>query len=418
MHNSIERQNLLSVLEATLKSVNGRQAVSQFVERNDVVSQDVAVLAIGKAAFSMFEGAADILANRIATGLLITRDGYLGNARKLSRTECLLAGHPVPDERSLLAGHRLIEWLTALPVGMPLVALISGGTSAMVEKLPPPLTLSDLQQLNQWLLSSGLNIEAMNHIRQSVSMLKGGRLRMYGGVRPVIQLMISDVPGDDPAIIGSGLFIEDARQTGMTVELPGWLRQIQSQARQALVTGSCNENIQTAIVASNSIACEAARQQATTYGYQSQVVSRVLQGDVHTCADQIMVLLDRADPGCYIWGGETTIQLPEAAGRGGRNQHLALLLARKMKQTENYYILCIGTDGSDGNTEDAGALIDGGTIERGTSAGFDVDEVLRRADAGSFLDASGDLVNTGPTGTNVMDMIIALKLSRGIRDDV
>ena len=411
MNKSVERKNLLSFLNSAIESVQGRISVKDYLLSISVDSDLIAVLAIGKAAFSMMEGAVDILADKIVTGLLITKDGHLGNTELSSNIECLLAAHPVPDERSLCAGDRLVEWLEALPNDLPLLVLISGGTSSLVEKLPEGLALSDIQRLNQWLLSAGLSIDAMNRIRRSISLIKGGRLAAFAGDRPVMQLLISDVPGDDPAIIGSGLFVADGSCSAAFETLPGWLVEMQTQASESVIQDtSTDQHIHTTIIASNKLACEEAKQKASAAGYMSHIVSTSIDGDVATCAEDIMVYLDAADAGCYIWGGETTVQLPEQPGRGGRNQHLALLLAEKIQNKPNFYILCAGTDGTDGPTEDAGALIDGQTIQRGKQEGIDVTSTITRADAGTFLEASGDLVNTGATGTNVMDLIIALKL--------
>ena len=325
--------------------------------------------------------------------------------------ECLFAGHPVPDERSLYAGDRLIDWLNALPNGLTLLVLISGGTSALVEKLPDGLGLADIQKLNYWLLSSGLAIDAMNGIRRSISMLKGGRLLEFVGERAVKQLLISDVPDDAPANIGSGLFIRDGMQTPAPESLPPWLFAMQKKARQSINNPpQSGQVISTTIVACNRTACEVARQEAISYGYLSRIVSTALHGDVEVCAVEIIAFLDVAKKGCYIWGGETTVQLPENPGCGGRNQQLALLLAQKIQHKANIVILCVGTDGTDGASEDAGAVVDSHTIERGSHEGLDVWTMLERADAGTFLAASGDLISTGPTGTNVMDMVIALKV--------
>lgn len=411
MNKSVEQDNLLFFFNSALESVQGRVAVKKYLHSNRVDSEKIALLAIGKAASSMLEGAVDILGDKIVTGLLITKDGHLSNAKNFKNIEYLLASHPVPDERSLYAGNRLVEWLVALPEDLPLVVLISGGTSSLVEKLPEGLELSDIQRLNQWLLSSGLPIDQMNHIRQSISLIKGGRLATYTADRLVIQLLISDVPGDNPAIIGSGLFVVDEKSSEPDVKLPAWLIEMQLKATNSGVTDlSVTQKLQSTIIANNKTACEDIKRNAKAAGYKSHIVSTSLKGDIATCAENIMEYMDAADIGCYIWGGETTIALPDQPGRGGRNQHLALLLAQKIQDKPNIYILCAGTDGTDGPTEDAGALVDSDSIRRGLDEGLDVNSALENADAGTFLAASGDLVNTGPTGTNVMDLVVVLKV--------
>ena len=411
MNKSVERDNLLSFFNSALESVQGRAAVKKYLHSNRIDSEKIALLAIGKAASSMLEGAVDILGDKIVTGLLITKDGHLGDTEKFENIEYLLASHPVPDERSLFAGNRLIEWLVALPADLPLVVLISGGTSSLVEKLPEGLGLSNIQKLNQWLLSSGMPIDQMNRIRQSISLIKGGRLAIYTAGRPVIQLLISDVPGDDPAVIGSGLFVANESRSGSYGKLPTWLVEMQTRAADSIVRSlSTEQDIKTTVIANNKIACVVVQQNAEAAGYKGCIVSTSLDGDVVSCAAKIMAYVDVADTGCYVWGGETTTQLPEHPGRGGRNQHLALLLAQKIQDKPNIYILCAGTDGTDGPTEDAGALVDSDSIRRGVQEGLEVNSALENADAGTFLAASGDLVNTGPTGTNVMDLVIVLKV--------
>ncbi|MFO7602865.1 MAG: DUF4147 domain-containing protein [Gammaproteobacteria bacterium] len=411
MNQTLEREQLLRFYQQALDSVQGRTAVKQYLQQHPLepeMAGALAVLAIGKAADSMFEGALDVLAPGLDRALLITRAGHLGRRHSQEQVEYVIGAHPLPDERSLHAGDRLLAWLAQLPAAMPLLVLLSGGSSALVEKLPAAVSLADLQMLNQWLLSTGLPIERMNRIRCSVSLLKGGRLLGFIGQRAVTQLLISDVPGDDPAVIGSGLCVPPQDDPPGDEALPDWLRAMQTRAALPAMPAQV-QLPHTEIVANNQQACERIRQSAVEEGYDSHIVSTTFTGDVNNSADEIMRYLQQAGSGCYIWGGETTVQLPAHPGRGGRNQQLALLLAQRIQTYPALTLLCAGTDGSDGPTEDAGALVDAGTIWRGRYAGMDEVVALNGADAGSFLAASGDLINTGPTGTNVMDLVIALK---------
>lgn len=411
MNESVERHNLLAFLNAALESVQGKAIVGQYLQTNKPFDGDIALLAIGKAACAMSDGATESLGDNIITGLVITKDGHCSNYKNTPGIEVIYAAHPVPDERSLSAGEHVIAWLQTLPSALPLLVLISGGTSALVEKLPEGIGLTDLQRLNHWLLASGLPIQKVNAIRSSISTIKGGRLFKSVGDRQVIQLLISDVPNDRPELIGSGPFINSPQRSFSCDSYPGWIRAMQLLAENDNdLYLDIKNNIQTTIIASNQIACEAAKAMALAAGYRCEKVHPGLEGDVHDCANTIMTYLDLADEGCYIWGGETTIELPDNPGRGGRNQHLALILAKKIQNRPEFYILCVGTDGTDGPTSDAGALVDAYTVKRGEDQGLDVSDALKKANAGTFLAASGDLINTGPTGTNVMDLVMALKV--------
>ena len=195
---------LSDLFRHALQVVNGDSAVACHLKDHPVADK-VAVVAIGKAAAAMMHGADQVLNDQIQSALVITKEGHCD---PVSHWPCLQAGHPVPDQRSLDAGTRLLEFIHNLPEALHLLVLVSGGTSALVEVLPENMQLQDLQKLNQWLLASGLPIETMNRIRQSLSKIKGGKLLKYIGCKYITQLLISDVKSDDPAIIGSGLFVD------------------------------------------------------------------------------------------------------------------------------------------------------------------------------------------------------------------
>ena len=404
------RSNLLACLQAALQAVNGRDCVRDYCRASPwLQSKPLAMVAIGKAALSMAEGAIDVCGQQLSRGLVITKAGYAGPGF-VSHPEVKImeSGHPLPDERSLLAGQVLIQFLQDLPDDMPLLFLISGGSSALVEVLPDGMDLADLQRINSYMLAAGMSIHAMNRVRQAISLIKGGRLLRFVGDRPVMNLLLSDVPGDDPAVIGSGLLIPTSQPSDIFATLPDEIRSLlQSQPDDQ--NTEYRARVRTAIVGDNQMACAAAAKCARDKAYAVTVYDGYLTADVKEVADQIMTQFNAAAPGIYIWGGEPTVCLPEKPGRGGRNQHLALLLARRIRQTENIHILVAATDGSDGPGDDAGALVDGYTVQRGEQEGFDVENCLQAANAGAFLEASGDLISTGPTGSNVMDLIIVCK---------
>ena len=307
--------------------------------------------------------------------------------------------------------NALVEFLSAVPAAAQCLVLISGGASALVEVLPAGVSLTAWQNANTWLLTSGLDIHAMNAVRSALSCIKNGRLVRMLRAQATEVLLISDVPGDDPSVIGSGLLSPSSNRVGGLV-LPGWIEKL-LHAGPPPATGEEPgfESIQTFIVANNAMARQAAAEVARKLGYASHDHSEELTGNITAAAQIITGRVLSGPPGVYLWGGEVTLKLPPNAGRGGRNQHLALQCAAYLHGKNDAIILAGGTDGSDGSTSYAGALVDGGTLERGGHAGFDAQICLANADATRFLEASGDLISTGPTGTNVMDLTMAMRLS-------
>jgi len=404
MDSTEPRSVLLSVYQAALDRVHGREAVRSYL-REQALQDNTHVVAIGKAACAMAQGAMDALGNQAGDVLIITKTGHLENLCMQGGIECIEADHPVPDERSLEAGQGLIRFLSDHPQG-PFLFLVSGGASSLVEVLPDGIGLEHLRELTRWLLSSGLPIQDMNRIRRSLSCIKGGKLLHH--VRDVASsqvLLISDVMGDDLAAIGSGLFYATDSEINPD-ELPA---SIQSWWQPCELMSS-DRHIPHTVVASLDQAMEAAADAARAYGFSVNLHDEKLEGDAALTGKELAhKLKNELEPGIHIWGGETTVELPEHPGRGGRNQHLALSAAVGLDGAEGLYLLAAGTDGTDGPTEDAGALVDGNTVERGNLDGLVAADNLAAADGGSFLDASGELISTGPTGTNVMDLVIGLK---------
>lgn len=398
-----ERRLLLALFDAAVRRVEGRAATIAALA--DRPPGRTAMLAVGKAADAMARGASACLGNDLVTGLVVTKYGH-GDERFWRDTPVryLESAHPVPDDASLAAGLAVADFVSGLDPELPLLCLISGGASALVELPRPGIDLALLQRASDWLLGSGLDIHAINRVRQGLSQLKGGGLLALAGDRPVTGLYISDVAGDDPAVIGSGL-LGPAPQAPLPADLPGWLR----QALQPVNSASGVSDITRRIIASLSLAMDAVADAATLRGFDVYRQARPLAGDAAQAARDVAAVLAQGPPGIYVWGGETTVALPPDPGRGGRNQHLALAAATALAGHPDIWLLSAGTDGSDGPTGDAGALVDGGSLARATLHGFDAGDCLARADAGSLLAASDDLINTGPTGTNVTDLVIALK---------
>ncbi|NOX91704.1 MAG: DUF4147 domain-containing protein [Gammaproteobacteria bacterium] len=406
---SFARKHLLQIYQAALAAVQGELCTQRALTGYDS-GGPVAVVAIGKAASSMMQGAITALGDTFDKGLLITKEGHCDRQlQNIKNIQCLESAHPVPDQRSLCAGQTLLEFMAARPVQSDFIFLISGGTSSLVEVLPDGVSLEDLQRVNNWLLGSGWNIAAMNRVRKSLSCIKGGRLAQKLAGCHTNCLMISDVPDNSPQVIASGFLSPDIVDEPQPENIPEWIKKLPRAPSAPLLGNTCFNTVTVDVIAKLEDAMQAAKKRATVLGYDVHLHQDLITCDAEFAGQQLARKLRDDKPGLHIWGGETTVCLPDSPGRGGRNQQLALAAAAELAGTTNNYFLAAGTDGSDGPTQAAGALVDGYTLQRGLQAGFDVQQTLASANAGDFLQASGDLIITGPTGTNVMDLVLAIK---------
>ena len=383
----MRRRLLLQLFQAGLARVEGRRCTRDALA--DISSKSghgrVWAAAIGKAASSMLLGAQDALGERLERALLITKEGHVTpEVRSVASAEIYESSHPVPDERSLAAGRRLLQWVEELPPDVEPLFLVSGGASSLVEVLEEGVTLQDLERLTAEGLASGVPIDELNARRVRLSRIKGGKLTARLGGRAAHALFISDVPSDDPAVIGSGVLGPASHG---------------------------KDDVRRSVIASVDDAMDAVCAAARTMGLEALRDSHRFSGDAVRLAVRFSHELRMSTVPVRVWGGESVVHLPQDPGRGGRNQHLALAAARLIAGHDDLLLLAAGTDGTDGPTDDAGALVDGETCARIALASLDVDECLRRADSGAALAAAGDLVHTGPTGTNVGDLVIGLKLS-------
>lgn len=408
------RDALLACFRAALAAVDARRCVSESLGRRPLPPGEWRVVGVGKAAGAMAQGAVDVLQAAVVGGIVVVPPRHLpsGFDAKSHGIAVLLGAHPVPGQLSLEAGARLIEYVTNLPRDAQVLCLVSGGASSLVEAPVPGVDLRDLQRFNRWALASGLPIGRVNTLRRRLSLLKGGGLGALLGERRAIALLISDVPGDDPRMIGSGLLHAGPVRTDPAPDsdaLPGEVAEIFGRAGvQADMprTG----RIPVRMVATLRRARDAAAAAAQANGFGVKVARSRYSGDAADLGVRFARSIGRAPARTiHVWGGESTVQLPERPGRGGRNQHLALSAALDLERTGDGWLLAAGTDGVDGASDDAGALVDAHTCDRGRDAGFDPHVSLAAADSGSFLEASGDLVDTGPTLTNVGDLVLAVR---------
>lgn len=409
-HNQVSARSqaralLRQLYQAGLDAVDG-YACTQAALRSLALPGAVRVIAIGKAAARMLAAAQQLLGAQYVAGLMITKTGYAGR-RELAQTHYLEAGHPLPNAASLQAGAALLQFIDAASAQETLLFLISGGSSSLVEQLPPGMRLRELQRANHWLLASGLAIDAINRVRIGLSCIKGGRLAARLALPRVRALFMSDVPGDDPALIGSGL-LHAPRCAQPLPSVPDWLRECLTRVAPAL-PAAAHSAPQSQIVASLEQALTACSQAAQAQGLPVHRYATRLTDAADATGQAIARQLCTAPAGIHLWGGETTVRLPPEPGQGGRCQQLALAAAEVLAGRSDIVLLAAATDGSDGPGTAAGGLVDGGSCARGAAAGFNAAQSLAAADAGRFLTASGDLLETGPTGSNVNDLVIAWK---------
>lgn len=363
--------DLPSLFDAGVRAVRGETSVAAALRHAECRQPDQ-IIAVGKAATSMAR-AADAHFDPCPM-LIVTKYHHAEGAP--DHAEVIEAAHPVLDENSMRAGARIRETVSAMAPGSHLLMLVSGGASALAEDPIDGMDLAGLTSRAQDMLASGADIHAMNTLRKQLSRIKGGKLlSLFQGAR-VTTMAISDVEGDSLEVIGSG--IGAAADTHDFDFVPH-------------------------IIASNAIARAAVHDQAHADGNNAFDHGEILYDDIHSVAPKIADVLKSGAKGVHIFGGEPTVVLPANPGKGGRNQALALLIAREIKGTNGLSVLVAGTDGTDGPTDAAGAIVTGATWDDSAQ------DALDRADAGTWLDARGALLRTGPTGTNVMDLVIAVK---------
>ena len=408
------RRLLLDGLRAALDATGGRKSVRRRLAGERVLAPRF-VFAVGKAAAAMMAGAFDVLGERIERALVVTKHGHADDALDPGwPVEVVESSHPVPDESCLAAGRALIDFIDAIPAEADVLALASGGASALVEVLPDGFAAPDLARVNEYLLAEGHPIGAINRVRKRISRIKGGRLAQRIAPRRTLNLAISDVPGDDPKVIGSGLLVAHSSEDLAIgdLDLPPWLVEMGRRA-PPLPGTEATGCILTEVIARPADARAAVAALCRAAGIDVIEHKELLEGDALEAGRRIGREIAGTKPVACVWASETTVMLPRNPGRGGRCQSLALAAALEIRDGAGVYVLAAGTDGTDGPGEDAGALVDAGTLARGIAAGLDPELSLRTADAGTFLEASGDLVHTGPTGTNVMDLVVAMKVEPG-----
>ena len=416
------REAARAIWNAALAAGDVRGLVDRALQRESrhlAGAQRVLVLGCGKASAAMARAAEDVLGDRIAGGFVVVKDGYTTPTRRVTIAE---AGHPVPDARGEAAADRLLALARDAGAGERLLFLVSGGGSALTPAPTPPVTLAEKQAVTRLLLASGATINELNAFRKHISRFKGGQLARAAAPAPILTLALSDVIGDPLDVIASGPTAPDP--TTFTDAL-GILdaRKIRGQAPtsvvQRLEAGARGEIAETpkpgdplfrsvtnVVIGNNELVVRGAADAARRIGYVPTVLASGIEGEARVVARDL-VARGRAltPPACLIAGGETTVTV-RGRGRGGRCQELALAAALELGSADDLVVLAAGTDGTDGPTDAAGAIVDGRTLERG---GADARRWLDDNNAYDYLARSGDLLTTGPTNTNLLDVYLVLR---------
>jgi glycerate 2-kinase len=435
------REDIVAIFQAALDAADANHAVRRHLEKSETEIwaggarfslagiERIFLIAVGKAAPPMAAAVEEIAAAKFSRGLVVTKHGHATSYA--GRCQVIESGHPIPDDEGLRAGRAVVELLHELKLGDLLIVAVSGGASALLCAPAGGVTLADKQKTTDLLLRAGADIYELNAVRKHLSLLKGGNLAKHAHSAQVLSLLLSDVVGDPIDVIGSGLTAPDESTFGealRVLEKRGVLMQIPREVRDRLEAGARGtvgetpkpgdaifEKVHNLVVGSSYLALEAAAEKARHLGYKPLILSSRIQGEARDAARFHADILWEAvtsgnplpPPACILSGGETTVTV-RGVGKGGRNQEFALAAALALNGARNVACLCAGTDGTDGPTDAAGAIASGDTVTRAANLGLDAASYLASNDSYAFFDALGDLVKTGPTGTNVMDVNVML----------
>ncbi len=434
------RRDALSIFTAALKSADPEDAIKRLAYRRgeilDIAGhrydlsryRKVFVVGAGKAAARMAQAVEAFLNNKITGGAVIVKYGYGVPTRKIKVLE---AGHPVPDREGLDATAKVMSLLKQADGHDLILCLVSGGGSALLSCPRGGVSLRDKQRTTELLLKCGARIEEINAVRKHISQVKGGGLARIAYPATIVTLILSDVVDDSIESIASGPTAPDSSTFADCLgilERYGIRKQVPRPVRQLLTKGSRGElpetakngdaifaNVTHVVIGNNRVATRAAKEKAGELGYHSCILSSFIEGEAREAALFHVALAKEvlnwgepiSCPACLISGGETTVTV-RGKGVGGRNQEFALAAAIAIEGIERIAVLSAGTDGTDGPTDAAGGLVDGATIGRARLKGLDALEHLQKNDSYPFLLATDDLLLTGPTFTNVMDLRLVL----------
>ncbi|MCE1252854.1 MAG: glycerate kinase [Anaerolineae bacterium] len=430
------------VLAAALSAVEPGEAVSRFMRRDghklslgereyDLKRyRRVLLIGFGKAALPMGQKATQILGEYFSSGVLVTKRGYAlqPGESEIPGLTVLEAAHPVPDESCVSATARLLE-LVAGATGQDLViCLVSGGGSALLTQPVEPLSLADIQTTTRVLLGCGASIHEINTLRKHLDRVKGGGLARYVAPAELVTLILSDVIGDPMDLIASGPTVADPacfKDALNVLEQYAISQQVPAAVLQYLQQGAAGNHPETLkvgdvllqrvynlLVGSNRQAGRAAVEQARREGLSADLLTSALQGEASQAGRFLAALAgglvnhegDMQLPACWVLGGETTVTLHNLNGRGGRNQEMALAAVSDLAGLPGVYVVTLATDGGDGPTDAAGAVVTGDSLQRALDKNLSPVSALQQNDSYPFFAALDDLLLPGPTRTNVNDL--------------
>ena len=422
---SVLRRDARSIFDAALAAARPVDAVVRYLARKNFQKfHDIYVIGAGKAGASMAQAAERVLGKKITAGLINVKYGHLAGLKRIELNEC---GHPVPDERGVAGARRIAALAQSAGADDLVICLISGGGSALLPLPAEGITLEQKQLVTRLLLACGATIHEINAVRKHISSIKGGQLARLAAPAAVESLILSDVIGDDLDVIGSGPTAPDGStfaDAAAILQRYGVWESVPAPVRERIEAGMRGEvaetpkpgdllfgQVRNVIIGSNRLALAAAARKARDLGYRTLVLASEIQGEtrdvarVHAAIAREVVHTGQPvkPPACIISGGETTVTL-SGDGLGGRNQEFALAAAIDIARLPHTLVFSAGTDGTDGPTDAAGAVADGETLSRRP----DARAFLARNDSYHYFEALGDLVVTGPTNTNVMDVRIVL----------
>jgi len=411
------REDAHKIIEDSIKAVMPDAAVKEALKKKNFQKRNIYIVAIGKAAWHMAKASYDVLGDKIVKGLVVTK--YQHSQGEIPHFSIVEAGHPIPDENSVLGATLALEMASTLTADDQLLFLISGGGSALFEKPAENVSLNAIMAITSQLLSCGADIVAINTVRKHLSAVKGGRFAEQCKAN-IYAIVLSDVVGDRLDAIASGPAYPDTSTSKEALEIikkydiavdASVLKAIENETPKHL------DHVETSVSGSVRALCEAAATSAKALGYQPFILSTSLDCEAKE-AGKFLASIARqiADgtqnsffkrPCAVIVGGETVVHLI-GNGKGGRNQEMALSAAIGIEELENVVLFSVGSDGTDGPTDAAGGLVDGNSIKRMRQSGRIPEAELDDNNAYNALLASGDLIITGATGTNVNDLSVIL----------
>ena len=436
------RETILGIIGKAVAAADPHEAVRRHLSRSgsrlvaggteyDLESFDrLVVIGAGKASAPMAVAAEEILGDRLTVGVVVVKEGHAESTRQIDIVE---ASHPEPDSRGAEGARKILDIVSAASPESLIIAVFSGGGSALLPLYPEDIDFDDMRDLTSLLLRCGATINEINAVRKHLSLVQGGRIAQAAGGATIVSLLVSDVVGNPIDVIASGPTCADPstftealsvlEKYELTELAP--VRPVERLKRGA--RGEIDEtpkpgdpalqNVTHLIIADNDLAATSAAAAATQAGFRSKIITTHLEGEAREVARVLgaiakdLVLQGRpvSPPSCLILGGETTVTVT-GNGKGGRNQEMALAAAIAIQGLRDVAILCFGTDGNDGPTDAAGGLVDGNTISRAGSVGMDASQYLAENNSYEFLRAVDALVVTGPTRTNVNDLAVVFAL--------